>query len=49
MALSAVIMAGVKKAMKNKADAEEKASLISSGLLGGEGITGVIIAIISMF
>lgn len=49
MALGAVIMAGVKKAMKNKADAEEKASLISSGLLGGEGITGVIIAIISMF
>ena len=49
MALGAVIMAGVKKSMKDKAEAEEKASLISSGLLGGEGITGVIIAIISMF
>ena len=49
MALGAVIMAGVKKTMKDKAEAEEKASLISSGLLGGEGITGVIIAIISMF
>ena len=49
MALGAVIMAGVKKAMKGRGDAEEKASLVSSGLLGGEGITGVIIAIFSMF
>lgn len=49
MALGAVIMAAAKKAVKNKAAAEEKAALISSGLLGGEGITGVIIAIVSMF
>ncbi len=49
MALGAVIMAIVKKAMKNKAKADEGAALISSGLLGGEGITGVIIAIVSMF
>lgn len=49
MALGAVIMAAVKKAMKNKAKADEGAALISSGLLGGEGITGVIIAIVSMF
>ena len=49
MALGAVIMAAVKKAMKNKEKAEENAALVSSGLLGGEGITGVIIAIISMF
>ena len=31
-----------------KAD-EKTMSLISSGLLGGEGIAGVIVAIISMF
>ena len=49
MALGAVIMAGVKKAMKDKGKADETASLVSSGLLGGEGITGVIIAIFSMF
>ena len=49
MALGAVIMAAVKKAVKNKDKAEENAALISSGLLGGEGITGVIIAIVSMF
>ena len=49
MALGAVIMAGVKKAMKDKQKADKDASLIASGLLGGEGITGVIIAIISMF
>ena len=49
MALGAVIMAAVKKAMKDKRKADETASLVSSGLLGGEGITGVIIAIFSMF
>ncbi len=49
MALGAVIMAISKKIAKNKAAADEKAALISSGLLGGEGITGVIIAIVSMF
>ena len=49
MALGAVIMAAVKKAMKDKGKADETASLVSSGLLGGEGITGVIIAIFSMF
>ena len=49
MALGAVIMAAVRKVSKNKGKADEKASLISSGLLGGEGITGVIIAIVSMF
>lgn len=49
MALGAVIMAITKKAAKNKAKADENAALISSGLLGGEGITGVIIAIVSMF
>ena len=47
MALGAVIMAICSKASKGKA--EEKAALISSGLLGGEGITGVIIAIFTMF
>ena len=49
MAFGAVIMAIVKKAMKNKEKADNGAALISSGLLGGEGITGVIIAIFSMF
>ena len=49
MALGAVIMAITKKAAKNKEKADENAALISSGLLGGEGITGVIIAIVSMF
>ena len=49
MALGAVIMAIAKKVSKNKAKADETAALISSGLLGGEGITGVIIAIVSMF
>ena len=49
MALGAVIMAIVRKCAKNRAKADETAALISSGLLGGEGITGVIIAIVSMF
>ncbi len=49
MALGAVIMAIVKKCARDKATADEKAALISSGFLGGEGITGVIIAIVSMF
>ena len=49
MALGAVIMAIVKACMKDKEKASNGAALISSGLLGGEGITGVIIAIASMF
>ena len=49
MALGAVIMAVAKKTMKDKEKADSNAALISSGLLGGEGITGVIIAIFSMF
>lgn len=47
MALGAVIMAACSRIFRGKA--EEKAALISSGLLGGEGITGVIIAIFMMF
>ncbi len=48
MALGAVIMAIAAKLGRNKEKSQENAALISSGLLGGEGITGVIIAIISM-
>ena len=48
MALGAVIMAIAGKLGRNKEKSQENAALISSGLLGGEGITGVIIAIISM-
>lgn len=49
MALGAIIMAIAKKVVKDTKSAENKMNLVSSGLLGGEGITGVIIAIISMF
>lgn len=49
MAIGAVIMALAKKFAKDGKKAENTANLISSGLLGGEGITGVIIAIASMF
>ena len=48
MALGAVIMAIAAKLGRNKEKSQENAALISSGLLGGEGITGVIIAIASM-
>ena len=48
MALGAVIMAIAGKLGRNKEKSQENAALISSGLLGGEGITGVIIAIVSM-
>ena len=48
MALGAVIMAIAGKFGRNKEKSQENAALISSGLLGGEGITGVIIAIFSM-
>lgn len=48
MAIGAVAMLGAKKLFK-KEKAEENGALISSGLLGGEGITGVIIAIIAIF
>ncbi len=48
MALGAVIMAIAGKFGRNKEKSQENAALISSGLLGGEGITGVIIAIVSM-
>lgn len=48
MALGAVIMEVAKRLGKNKEKSQENAALISSGLLGGEGITGVIIAIASM-
>ncbi len=46
MALGAVIMAISKKILGQKAD--KNAPLISSGFLGGEGITGVILAMVSM-
>lgn len=49
MALGAIITMVAKKIVKNTKKAEENASFISAGLLGGEGITGVIIAIASMF
>ena len=48
MALGAVIMEAAKRLGGNKEKSQENAALISSGLLGGEGITGVIIAIASM-
>ena len=41
-----IISAIVKKLTKAS---DDTMNLISSGLLGGEGITGVIVAIISMF
>ncbi len=49
MALGAMIMFIVKKCAKDKEKAESNFNLVSSGLLGGEGITGVVIAIASMF
>lgn len=49
MALGAIIALVGKKIAKNKKKIEENSSIISAGLLGGEGITGVIIAIASMF
>ena len=48
MALGAVIMEAAKRLGGNRDKSQENAALISSGLLGGEGITGVIIAIASM-
>ena len=48
MALGAVIMEAAKRLGGNREKSQENAALISSGLLGGEGITGVIIAIASM-
>lgn len=49
MALGAIIMYVIRRCTKDNAKSENNMNLISSGLLGGEGITGVIIAIISMF
>ena len=48
MALGAIITAVIQKISKNMKSRADKISLISAGLLGGEGITGVIIAIASM-
>ena len=48
MALGALTILIAKKLIKNKNGVEQNAALISSGLLGGEGITGVLIAIFSM-
>lgn len=48
MALGALCMLIAKKIFK-KEEAEREGALVSSGLLGGEGITGVIIAIITLF
>jgi len=51
MGVGAILVALIKHAAKGKYSEEEindKSNLISSGLLGGEGITGVCIAIISM-
>lgn len=50
--IGALIMFVCRKAFARKASDDEisaKGTLLSSGLLGGEGITGVVIAIISMF
>ena len=47
MALGAVI-AGIFHKIYRKAKSDETIGVVSSGFLGGEGITGVIIAIISM-
>ncbi len=49
MALGVIISSMAKKLAKNSQKADENASFVSAGLLGGEGITGVIIAIASMF
>ena len=49
MALGAIIALVGSKLSKNKKKLEENSSIMSAGLLGGEGITGVIIAIASMF
>ncbi len=48
MALGSICMLIAKKVFP-KEKAETTGALVSSGLLGGEGITGVIIAIISLF
>lgn len=48
MGLGAGLLVFARKIFKGKASVNEKAGLLSSGLLGGEGITGVLIAIISI-
>jgi len=51
MGLGALLSAILKKVFKKRTEAatlQERTGLIASGLLGGEGITGVVIAIISM-
>jgi putative OPT family oligopeptide transporter len=51
MGLGAVLSLGIKKIFSKKYSSEllgEGSGLVASGLLGGEGITGVVIAIISM-
>jgi Predicted membrane protein len=48
MALGALSILIAKKAVKDKNKLDQNAALVSSGLLGGEGITGVLIAIFSM-
>lgn len=48
MALGAISLMIAKKFSKSKEAVNETTALISSGLLGGEGIAGVLIAIISM-
>ena len=49
MGLGALVALIVKKASNGKQNADRMTSLISSGFLGGEGITGVLTAIFSMF
>lgn len=49
MGLGALVALIVKKASNGKQKADRMTSLISSGFLGGEGITGVLTAIFSMF
>nr|WP_321265192.1 OPT/YSL family transporter [uncultured Sphaerochaeta sp.] len=51
MGLGALISGGLKLALKKRTEAaklQDKTGLVASGLLGGEGITGVAIAILSM-
>jgi uncharacterized oligopeptide transporter (OPT) family protein len=51
MGLGALISGGLKLALKKRTEAaklQDKTGLVASGLLGGEGITGVAIAFISM-
>lgn len=51
MGFGALVLMGVKRVVgkKRSSQVSEKTSLVASGFLGGEGITGVLLAIIAMF